>query len=171
MALALNRARPSAHEKGKLVVTPDERRQNPRAAAPAAAARPDDAVEHHRRRHALELMRAFVLGDEQPGGLALYGRGDEHRPGLGRPLHARRDVRRIAEHLARRVDHDWPHVEADAGLERRRAGLRVAGVELGERALNGEGGAHGALRVVLLRLRIAEQRHQPVAELFQHMAA
>ena len=49
-----------------------------------------------------------------------------------------------------------------------RAFLRV---EVGERALDGERGAHGALGVVLLRLRIAEQGHQPVAELLQHMAA
>ena len=47
----------------------------------------------------------------------------------------------------------------------------VSGVEVGERALDGERGPHGALGVVLLRLRIAEQRHQPVAELLQHMAA
>ena len=32
-------------------------------------------------------------------------------------------------------------------------------------------GANRALSVVLLRLRIAEQRHEPVAEFFQHMAA
>ena len=47
----------------------------------------------------------------------------------------------------------------------------VPGVEVGKRALDGERGPHSALGVVLLRLRIAEQRHQPVAELFQHMAA
>ena len=51
------------------------------------------------------------------------------------------------------------------------APLGVPGVEVGERALDGERRAHGALGVVLLRLRIAEQRHQPVAELLQHMAA
>ena len=47
----------------------------------------------------------------------------------------------------------------------------VPGVEFGERPLDGERGAHRALGVVLLRLRIAEQGHQPVAELLQHMAA
>ena len=52
-----------------------------------------------------------------------------------------------------------------------RALAGVPGVELGERALDRERGAHRALGVVLLRLRIAEQRHQPVAELLQHMAA
>ncbi len=47
----------------------------------------------------------------------------------------------------------------------------VPGVEGSERALDGERCAHGALGVVLLRLRIAEQGHQPVAELLQDMAA
>ena len=47
----------------------------------------------------------------------------------------------------------------------------VPGVEVGERALDGERGAHRALGVVLLRLRIAEEGHQPVAELLQDMAA
>ena len=53
----------------------------------------------------------------------------------------------------------------------RRASAGVPGVEFAERALDGERGAHRALGVVLLRVRIAEQRHQPVAELLQHMAA
>ena len=44
-------------------------------------------------------------------------------------------------------------------------------VELGKRALDRERGPHRALGVVLLRLRIAEERHQPVAELLQHVAA
>ena len=47
----------------------------------------------------------------------------------------------------------------------------VPGVEVGQRALDRERRPHGALGVVLLRLRVAEQRHQPVAELLQHMAA
>ena len=85
------------------------------AAAPSAAARPHDAIERHRRRHALELMGALVLGDEQPGRLPLHARGDEHRPRLGRGLHPRRDVRRVAEHFAGRVDDDGARVEADAG--------------------------------------------------------
>ena len=116
-------------------------------------------------------MRAFVLGDEQPGRLPLHARGDEHRPRFGRRLHPRRDVRRLAEHFAGRVDHDGAALEADAGGKLGRARSGVPGVEVGERALDRERGAHGALGVVLLRLRIAEQGHQPVAELLQHMAA
>src|SRR5208283_4573957 len=49
------------------------------AAAPAAA-RPHDAIERDRRQHALELTRAAVLCDKQPGRLPLHVRGDEHRP-------------------------------------------------------------------------------------------
>ena len=38
-------------------------------------------------------------------------------------------------------------------------------------ALDCERCAHGALGVVLLRVRIAEEGHQPVAEFLQHVAA
>ena len=116
-------------------------------------------------------MRALVLDDEQPGRLPQHARGDEHRPRFGRGLDPRRDVRRLAEHFAGGVDHDGAAFEADAGGKLGRARSGVPGVEAGERALDGERRAHRALGVVLLRLRIAEQGHQPVAELFQHMAA
>ena len=114
-------------EQRKLVLAADERRQGARPAAPAAAARAHDAVERDRRRHALELMRALVLGDEKPGGLALHARGDEHRPGSAARLHPRGDVRRFAEHFAGRIDHDGPALEADAGgeLGRARSALRA----------------------------------------------
>ena len=53
----------------------------------------------------------------------------------------------------------------------RRASAGVPGIEFGERPLDGERGAHRALGVVLLCLRIAEEGHQAVAELLQDMAA
>ena len=86
-------------------------------------------------------------------------------------MDARRDVRRFAEHFAGRVDDDRAALDADAGGKLGRARSGVPGVEVGERALDRERGAHSALGVVLLRVRVAEQRHQPVAELFQHVAA
>ncbi len=116
-------------------------------------------------------MRALVFGDEQPGRLPLHGRGDQHGPRLGGGLHARRDIRRLAEHFAGRVDDDGTGFEADAGGKLGQAGPGVPGVELGQRPLDRERRPHGPLGVVLLRLRIAEQRHQPVAELLQHVAA
>jgi hypothetical protein len=86
-------------------------------------------------------------------------------------LNARSDIWRLAEHFALRIDHDGPHVEADAGGKLRRVLASVAGVDLGEGALDGERGANGPFGVVLLRLRITKQGHQPVAEPLQHMPA
>ena len=92
-------------------------------------------------------------------------------PRFGLGLDPCREVRRVAEYLARGVDHDRARVEANAGRKRRRLGRRIASIEVGERALDEKACAHRAFGVVLLRLRIAEQRHQPVAELFQNMPA
>ena len=50
-------------------------------------------------------------------------------------------------------------------------GCDILAVKFGERALNRQRSACSALRVVLVCHRIAEQRHQPVAELLRHMAA
>ena len=55
--------------------------------------------------------------------------------------------------------------------ELRLAAAGVLAVDLGERALDGQRGAHRAFGVVLLRERIAEQRHQPVAQFLGDMAA
>jgi hypothetical protein len=116
-------------------------------------------------------VRALVLDDEQPGRLPQHARSDEHRPRLGHRLHPRSDVRRLTEHFAGGVDDDRAAVDADAGGKLGCAGSRVPSVELGERALYGERGAHAAFGVVLLRMRVAKEGHQPVTELLQHMAA
>ena len=171
MALAFARAIPAPGEKIEFLLAPDERRQRPRSAAPTSAARANDAIERHRRRHALKLVLASVLCDEQSGRLPLDRGCDEDRARLGGALDPRGDIGRIAEHFARCVDHRLPGIEPDAGGELGRALAGVSGVDLDKRALDREGRAHRALGVVLLRVRIAEQRHQPVAELFQHMAA
>ena len=149
----------------------DQRRRRARAAASPAAAGPHDAVELHLCGHALQLVLTLVLGDEEPGDLAMHAQRDPYFSGRGGALHARGDVGRFAVHLARRIDHDPPALQPDARGKLRRASRGVACVEVGERALDRERRAHGALAVVLLRLGIAEQRHQPVAELLQDMAA
>ena len=120
---------------------------------------------------ALELVRALLLDNEEPGDLALHASCDQDRPWLGSSLDPRRDVRRFAEHLAGGVYHDRAGLDADARGKLRRALAGVPGVEVGKRALDRKRRAHGALGVVLLCLRIAEQGHQPVAELLQHMPA
>ena len=154
-----------------VLLTPDEGRQRPRAAPSAAAAGANDSIERQGLGDALQLVRALLLDDEEPGHLALHASGDQDRPWLSRSLDARRDVGRVAEHLAGGVDHDRPGLEADARGKLRRASCGVPGIEVGKRALDRQRGPHGALGVVLLRLRIAEERHQPVAELLQHVAA
>ena len=112
-----------------------------------------------------------ILGDEKPGDLALNVQGDEDRSRLGVGLDSRGHVRRIAEYLAVRLHDDRPGLDSDARFQLRRAPRRVPGVEVGERALDRKRRPHGALGVVLPRLRIAKQRHQPVAEPLQHVAA
>jgi hypothetical protein len=170
LAFAFVRALPAPGEKIELLLTPDERRQRPRAAAPATAACANDAIERHRRRHSLDLVLAAVLRHEQSGRLPLDRGCNEDRARLGGALDPRGDIGRVAEHFARCVDHHLPGIKADPGGKLARfAG--VPGVDFDKRALDRERGPHSALGVVLLRVRIAEQRHQPVAELFQHMAA
>ena len=170
LARAIARPLPAPAQESEFLLASDERGQRPRASAPPAA-RPHDAVKRDRRRHALELIRAAVFGDEQPGSLALHVRGHEHRSWLGGALNPRGDIGRFPEHFARRLDHHRPRLEADARGELRRAFGGVPCIHLAKGALDRERRPHRAFSVVLLRLRIAEQRHQPVAEPLQCMAA
>ena len=135
---------------------------------PLARTKPE---QRHRLGHALERMRAALFGDKQAGDLALHPRRDQNRARLGQRLHPRRDVGDVAVNLARRIDHRRAGFEADAGGEHRLAGAGVLAVQLGQRALDRQRRPRRALGVVLLRHRIAEQRHQPVAELLGDMAA
>ena len=52
----------------------DERSEQPGALPAASAAYAQYPIERHWRRDALELVRALVLDDEEPGGLPLDGR-------------------------------------------------------------------------------------------------
>ena len=171
LAVALPRPLPAPHQHRHFVVAADERREIARAGAAPAAARADEPEQSHRLGHALERVRAALFGDEQPGDLALHPRGDQNRARLGQRLHPRRDIGDVAENLARRIHHRGTGFEADAGDKLRLAGDRVLAVEFGERALDRKRRPRRALGIVLLRDRIAEQRHQPVAELLGDMAA
>ena len=171
LAVALPRPLPAPHQHGDFLVATDERREMALPGAASAAARPDDPEQRHRLRHAFEFMAAALLGDEQTGDLALHPRRDHDRTRLGQRLRPRRYVRHVAENLARRIDHHRPSVDRDARGERWLASAFVLAVQLGERALDRERRPHRALGIVLLRHRIAEQRHQPVAELLGDLAA
>ena len=110
-------------------------------------------------------MRALVLNDEQPGDLPLDGRSDQHGSGLGCSLNARGNIGRFAEHLAGGVDDDGTAFEADAdGKLRSVAVVAFRALKFAERLLDAEGGPDSAFGVILLRPRIAEDGHQPIAE-------
>ena len=66
-------------------------------------------------------MLAAVLRREQSGGLPLDGGCDEDRAGPRGALDPRGDIRRIAEHFARCVDHNLPGIKADPRGKLRRA--------------------------------------------------
>jgi hypothetical protein len=141
------------------------------ACAAFSAARADDSEQRHRLRHAFEVMAAALLDDEETGDLTLHPRCHNDRTRLGQTLRSRRDVRYVAEYLACRIDHHRPSVDSDTRGKRGLAGTRVFAVQLGEPALNSQRRPHRPLGIVLLRQRVAEQRHQPVAELLGNMAA
>ena len=71
-------------------------------------------------------MGTDVLGDEQPGDLALHGCGGDDRTRIGDALRTRGDVRRFAEHFAGRVHHHRAGIEADAGGELRRKTRQIS---------------------------------------------
>ncbi len=113
----------------------------------------------------------MVLDDKQASDLSPHGRRDQQRSRLGRALHARGDVRSVAEHLARGIDDHGPAVEPDTGGEGRQVASGVRRIQVFERAEDNQAGASRAFRVILLRPRISEQRHEPVAQLLRDMAA
>ena len=170
LALASHRPLPAPTQEVELLLAPDERGEGAGTEAPAAA-RADDPKELDRLGDALEVARALPLDDEEPGHVALNVHGDEHGTRLGNALDARGDIRRIAEHFSRLLDHDRPRLEPDPRQQFRRALDGVPRVDLTKGALDGERRPHRALRVVLLRRRVAEESHQPVAEPLQHMPA
>ena len=98
-------------------------------------------------------------------------------PGLGERLHALRQaddvaLRRVvhAQVVADAADHHLARIEADADAERH-AVLRahLVGV-LAHRVAQVQRGVAGALRVVLMRDRRAEERHDAVAGVLVHGA-
>jgi hypothetical protein len=159
LTFACPSALPSACEQAQFLLAPDEERQRPRAAPSTAAARANDSEELDRLGNAFEFARGLRLGDEEPRDLALDVHGNEHRARLGSGLHAGGDVRRVAKHLAGRLHDHRPAFDPDPRRKLRRVFAAVLGVDLRESALDRKRCPHRALRVVLLRLGIAEQRH------------
>ena len=93
----------------------------PLSSAVSSATCSNEPVQRHRLRHAFQFMAAAFLGDEETRHLTLHPRRDHDCTRLGQRLGSCRDVRHVAEYLARSVDHHWPQVDGDACGEGRLA--------------------------------------------------
>ena len=157
---------PALDQGRQLDLAADKARQAARGDGEPAAhpARLHDPVERHWLTHALQHLRPAVLDHEHPGHHALRRGGDDHRVGLGRALHARRDVRRLAEDLAAVGDHHRSSVEADAHGQARPVAGGEGGVERPHGVNDCKGRPDRPFRVVLARRGPAEVDEQAIAE-------
>ena len=170
---AVLRPLPTIDENRQLDLAADEARQASRRDGEPAAhpARLHDAVQRHRLAHALQHLRPAVLDHEQPGHQALRRGGDHHRVGRGRVLHARRDVRGLAEDLAVVRDHDRPGVQTDAHGQARPVPGGEGGVERLQGVHDRQARPDRPFRVVLARGGPAEVDEQTIAEFPGDVAA
>jgi hypothetical protein len=161
----------AASQHPEVLLAADKWREKLGLSPAPSAAYPQDAIEIHWRKSALELVGALILNDEQPSNLLLDSRSNQDCSRLGRSLHTRGDVRRFPEHVACVVDDDGTALDADANRELGSPGCFVSNIDFAERLLDAEGRPDGPLGVTLLRPRIAEDGHQPIAKPFKHTAA
>ena len=162
---------PAARQQDQFLITTDKGRLGAHAAPSSAAARANDAKKLNRFSNPFEFVRALLLGDKEPGDLALDGRGDQDCSRLGSSLHACGDIWRFTKNFAGRVNDNQAALEAYTRRQCRRTLGCVSRIEVPERPLDGERGPYRALCIVLQGLWITEESHQPVAELLQHVAA
>jgi hypothetical protein len=173
LPLAVLRPLPAIDECRQLDFAPDEAGQASRRDVEPATypARPHDAVERHRLAHALQHLRPAVLDHEQPGHQALRRTRDHHRVGLGCTLHARCNVRRLAEDLAAVRNHHRPGVHPNPHRETRPLVGSEGGIEGRHRLHNCEASADSPFRVILARGGPAEVDEQPIAESLGNVVA
>ena len=129
---------------------------------------------HHERLHGLgeafDRLRAQALHPEELRHQPSRRAADDDGVGLGEPLHARGDVRRVAHREALRavrtadVTHDrQAGVDADAHGERHRPLRAQPRVQLGDGVDDVETGLHGASSIIFMRDGIAEVDQDAVA--------
>jgi hypothetical protein len=126
--------------------------------------------------HPFERLGSERAAGEIPLDEPLRRRTDEDRIGCRQPLEAGRNVRRVPQRElflpppAAYLPHDDdsgvnPH--ADREVDARP--LAQAAVEGGHRLHDAQAGPHRTLRVVFMRLRVAEIDQEPVAEILRNM--
>ena len=172
LPLAVLRPFPTIDHRRQLGFTPDETRQPPGCDVEPAVhpARLHHAVQRHRLAHALERLRTAVLDHEHPGHQSVRRGRDRNGVGLGRALHARRDVSGLAEDLAAIGNHHRPGVDANPHLQTCPIIGGECCVEWHHRVHDRKPGANRSLGVVLARGGPAEVDEQPIAKILGNVA-
>src|SRR6266851_3167403 len=120
-------------------------------------------------------MSAALLYHEQARNQPVNGRSDDHRVRIGRRLHSRSDVGRIAEYFrlaaAALADHDGTAIDADPNRQFGTAALPVTLIERADRIDYRKSRACGAFSVVVVRFWPTEIRHHAVAKILRDKAA
>ena len=131
----------------------------------------------HRGVHALERLHPEVLADKVPLHQAGGRVTEHHRIRLRQALEARGQVRRLPQRqvfvpppAAHLPHHHEPGVDPDPHGQPDALVLAQPGVEYPQGLQYAQSGAHGALGIVLMRLRIAEVDEQPVPQVLGDMA-
>ena len=121
----------------------------------------------HRLLLALQAKRLEPLEGDRLAAGAVGRLADRDGVGPARGLEARRHVDRVAHHgvaVADRSRHHLAGVDADAEREAHAELLAALAVRVLHRLLHGEAGPHGALGIVLVGDRSAEDAHHVVAD-------
>ena len=92
LTVALPRSLPAPHQHRDLFLATYQRREMALPCAASGAACPNDPIKRHRLCHALQFMAAALLGDEQPGDLALNPRRHHNGTRIGQRLCSRRSL-------------------------------------------------------------------------------
>jgi hypothetical protein len=107
-----------------------------------------------------------------PDNQSMRGGGDQNRVRLSDRLHARGDIRRVAEYVGvftgAHAHHHRPRMDPDPRRQLCAPGLLV---ELRDIVDNRQAGTRGTLRVVVVGLGIAEERHNAVTKVLGDVAA
>ena len=105
LPVALLRPLPAPQQHRHFLLATDAGRKLTHAGAASATARANEPEQRRWLGHAIERMRAALLGNEEAGDLALHPRGDQNRARLSQRLHPGHDVGDIALNLAGRIHH------------------------------------------------------------------
>ena len=177
---AVTAAFPAALEELAFLVTPDQRLEaggdGDFPAAPRLALL-ENPMQMERRSALLVGTLTEVLAEEIALGQPMRGLADRDGIGCGQPLDLGRDVGRLAqgELLAARTGahlahHDGAGVDADTDRDAQGVAGLQRGVQRADRLHDPEPGAHGALRIVLVRLRVAVVDEEAVAEVLRDVS-